>query len=101
MARLQAKHPPATLSCSDLPSPDGCQPLEVEESEVRKAILSFPAGSAGGHDGLRPQHLKELVLCRESGQELLTDLTAFVNMVLAGRCPKTVPQSSLVAECLR
>ena len=90
LARLQAKHPPATLSCSDLPSPDGCQPLEVEESEVRKAILSFPAGSAGGHDGLRPQHLKELVLCRESGQELLTDLTAFVNMVLAGRCPKTV-----------
>ena len=90
LAKLHAKHPHATLCCSDLPSPDGCQPLEVEESEVRKAILSFTAVSAGGHDGLRPQHLKELVLCRESCQELLTDLTAFVNMLLAGRCPKTV-----------
>jgi len=90
LAKLQAKHPQATLCCSDLPSPDGCQSLQVEESEVQKAILLFPAGCAGGHDGLRPQHLKELVLCRESGQELLTDLMAFDNMLLAGRYPKTV-----------
>ena len=64
--------------------------MEVAESDVRKAIMSFPAGSAGGPDGLRPQHLKELMSCREFGQDILTDLTAFVNMVLAGRCPKTI-----------
>jgi len=90
LAKLQAKHPPATLCSTDLPSPDRCQPLEVEESDVQKAIMSFPAGSAGGPDGLRPQHLKEVISCRESGQEILTDLTAFINLVLAGRCPKSV-----------
>ena len=46
LAKLQAKHPAATLCCSDLPSPDRCQPLEEDESDVRKAIMSFPAGSA-------------------------------------------------------
>lgn len=57
---------------------------------MRQAVLSFPAGSSGGPDGLRPQHLKELVLCRESGSDFLGDLTAFVNMVLAGSCPKEI-----------
>ena len=64
--------------------------MEVDDSDIRKAIMSFPAGSVGGSDGLRPQHLKELISCRESGQDILTDLTAFVNMVLAGRYPKSV-----------
>jgi len=49
--------------------------------------LSFPAGSSGGPDGIRPQHLKDLLLWRESGSDLLTALTAFVNMTLAGKCP--------------
>jgi len=53
-------------------------------------MMSLPAGSSGGPDGLRSQHLKELVSCRESGPGLLTDLTAFVNTLLNGRCPKTV-----------
>ena len=80
----------ATLNCSDLPSPDHCRSLEVEESDVRKAIMSFPAGSAGGPDGLCPQHLRELISCRESGQDIVTDLAAFVIMVLAGQCSKSV-----------
>jgi len=52
---------------------------------------SFLSGwVVGGQDGLRPEHLKELVLCRESGSDFLGDLTAFVNMVLAGSCPKDI-----------
>ena len=31
----------------------------------------------------------KLISCRDSGQDILTDLTAFVNMVVAGRCPKS------------
>jgi len=52
--------------------------------------MSFPAGSAGGPDGLRPQHIRDMLLCREGGSELLSALTVFVNMVLAGSCPKNV-----------
>ena len=60
--------------------------------------MSFPAGSAGGPDGLRPQHLRDMMLSNESGPELLRILTAFVNMVLAGGCPINVAQIfSLVA----
>ena len=52
--------------------------------------MSFPAGSSGGPDGLRPQHLKDLVNCREAGPDLLSALTAFINMTLAGHCPADV-----------
>jgi len=52
--------------------------------------MSFSPGSAAGPDDLCPQHLKELVTISESSQELLTDLTAFVNMLLSGCCPKSV-----------
>jgi len=52
--------------------------------------MSFPAGSSGGPDGIRPQHLKDMSNCRETDSDLLTALTAFVNMALAGQCPKDV-----------
>ena len=52
-----------------------------------RSVLSIPAGSSGGPDGLRPQHLRDLLQCRESGSDFLSALTAFVNMMLAGRCP--------------
>ena len=50
--------------------------------------MSFPAGSSGGLDG--PQHLKDMLNCKEIGSDLLTASTAFVNMALAGQCPKDV-----------
>ena len=62
----------------------------MDEDDVRKAVLSFPAGSAGGPDGLRPQNLRDMVLCKEAGPELITALTGFINLVLAGLCPTGV-----------
>ena len=62
----------------------------MDECEVRKAVLTFPAGSAGGPDGLRPQHIRDLLMCREAGPEFLSALTAFVNLVLAGGCPSVI-----------
>jgi len=53
-------------------------------------VLSFPAGSAGGHYGVRPQHLLELVECPVAGVQLLSALTAFVNCLLRGQCPMAV-----------
>ena len=64
--------------------------LYVSEIDVRKAIMSFPAGSSAGPDGLRPQHLKDLINCQERGSDLLTALTGFVNIALSGHCPREV-----------
>ena len=69
-----------------LPLPSQFPSITMDETEVRNAVLSFPAGSPGGTDGLRPQHLRDLLPCRESGSDFLSALTAFVNMVLAGHC---------------
>ena len=65
LARLQEKHPQASPLDVSIIDPSQSTPLSVEESDARKAVLSFPAGSSGGPDGLRPQHLKDLVQCRE------------------------------------
>ena len=53
---------------------------------VVHAIKTFPNGSAGGPDGLRPQHLKDLTgsSAGDGGPTLLATLTAFVNLVLLG-----------------
>jgi len=62
----------------------------VDVSEVRKAILSFPSGSAGGPDGVRPQHIRDMMPCQEAGADFLSALTDFVNSVIAGHCPTDV-----------
>jgi len=62
----------------------------VDESEVRKAIISFPSGSAGGPDGVRPRHIRDMMLCQESGADFLSALTDFVKLVIAGHCPTDI-----------
>ena len=91
--KLQEKHPPAPADRRPLVSPSPPQqPLQVTEAEVTKAIKSFPPGSSGGPDGLRPQHLLDLIKCAESGGELVASITAFVNLLLRGGCnPQVVP----------
>jgi len=88
--KLKAKHPSASATAKVLPVPSRDNCLLVDESEVRKAVLSFPAGSAGGPDNFRPQHLRDMVLCRETGSDFLTALTSFVNLVLVGGVPSEV-----------
>jgi len=90
LAKLQDKHPSASLDPVDLPSPSQDRCLLVDENEVRRSVLSFPAVSAGGPDGLRPQHLRDMLLCREAGPDFLTVLTAFVNLMLAAGYPAEV-----------
>ena len=55
--KLLERHP-ATPPCR-LPSadPSGVPAVQVTEEDVMKAVRTFPAGSAEGPDGLRPQHL--------------------------------------------
>jgi len=87
---LREKQPPASSNLTDLPSAQSAQCMSVDEAEVRRAVLSFPPGSAGGPDGLHPQHIRDMLMCQEAGAEFLSVLTDFVNLVVAGRCPTDV-----------
>jgi hypothetical protein len=84
--QLKDKHPAASDGPILHPPPDSFVAYQATEGEVMRAIRSFPAGSAPGSDGLRPQHLLELVTSRDTGPALLTATTAFVNMLLDGTC---------------
>ena len=57
---------------------------------MKNAILSFPAGSAGGPDGLKPGHLKHLIGASEAGNRLLESITKLVNFVLKDKIPEDI-----------
>ena len=86
---LQEKHPPSHPDSSFPSSETPFEPPVMSSSSVIKAVFSFPAGSAGGPDGLRPQHLKDLVSysLSEGSASLITSLTAFVNFAISGNVP--------------
>ena len=88
---LREKHPPAP-SDLDLPPPPDDQlasPITVTKQEVLAGIMSFPKSSGTGPDGLRHGHLRDLVgrSTAASGDRLLIELTAFINMTLRGEVP--------------
>ena len=84
--QLQSKHPTASPFADDLV--DVSLPsLSVDEQEVRQAAMSFPAGSSGGPDGLRPQHLKDMLPIDNVDIGFLSALTGFVNTVLGVSVP--------------
>ena len=58
----------------------------VTANVIKTAILSFPAGSAGGPKGMCPQIMKDLISPSngDAGTRLLEKLTEFVNLVLSG-----------------
>ena len=60
--------------------------LVVSPTKVKKAVMSFPAGSAGGPDGLLPQHLKDLVspTLGEVGASFVEALASFVSQLISG-----------------
>ena len=88
--KLLERHPAQHPDRQPAADPSEVLAIQVTEEDVIKAVRTFPAGSAGGPDGLRPQHLLDLVNNRESGPALLTSLTAFVNMLLEGKCDPAV-----------
>jgi hypothetical protein len=88
---LVSKHPRAVAPLQ-LTATNIIEPLKLLEPVIAGAIKSFPAGSAGGLDGLRPQHLKDMIGGQTGmmGQRLLTLLTEFANICLCGRVPAVV-----------
>jgi len=88
-AKLGPLHPPAPADRRPAPTTD-TPPLQVSPAAVRAAILSFPAGSSAGPDGLRPQHLKDLLVGSTDDSPLLLAVTGLTNMLLRGDTPTSV-----------
>ena len=87
---LRQRHPPAPGDRAAPPDPTLYSAMQVTESDVTKAIRSFPVGSSGGPDGLRPQHLIDMISSVGDGQALVTSITGLVNLLLRGCCPASV-----------
>ena len=84
MDALASKHPPCRSDFSfHLPACSLSTAIHIQESVILKSVMSFPSGSAGGPDGLNPQHLKELISpsAEHSGKVLVSSLTSFTNFV--------------------
>ena len=81
------KHPAA--SPPYVPSDLTPLPVEVTNSDVIKALRSFPTGTAPDPSGLQAIHLKEAVLCPspDLANHALSNLTKFVNKLCAGQAP--------------
>jgi hypothetical protein len=56
------------------------------------AVRLFVPGSAGGPDGLRPQHLKDVTsaLAGDAGHRLVMRMTEFASLGLTGRVPAAI-----------
>src|SRR6185312_7601899 len=68
VAEMKAKHPAAkkpALPCGESEAPVA---VEFEEDLVWNKVLSFPAGSAAGASGTRPQFFKDITGCPSKGQ---------------------------------
>ena len=90
--KLKSKHPPPAadrrLPCDPADNPR-FEPLQVSSDDVVRALRSFPFGSAGGPDGLSPQHIADLV-AGERDDSLQQALVDWVNLLLAGAFDKDV-----------
>src|SRR6218665_2453133 len=89
---LKEKHPldDHQETLQDLQDPASVVAWQTTTSEVLQAIRSFSAGSGGGPDGLRPDHLKDLVGFGGPIQPLVEAIIEFVNLLLRGGCPKDI-----------
>ena len=86
---LKTLHPPRPPDRRPAPT-TSTAPIQVTPISVRKAIMSFPNGSAGGPDGLRPRHLKDLLIGAEDDHPLLQRITELMNLILDGSTPTAV-----------
>ena len=96
---LRSLHPSAPPDRRSTP-PSDSTPLQVFPVAVKKAIQSFPNGSAGGPDGLRPQHLKDLLLGIPDDHPLLNAISDLINLQLRGHTPSSVRSTLFGAKLL-
>ncbi|ESN96515.1 hypothetical protein HELRODRAFT_163584 [Helobdella robusta] len=90
LAKLKAIHPSAPLNRRAFPAQEPSNG-RVSPAQVLTVLKSFNNGSSGGLDSLRPQHIKDLLSGPTPTDELLNNLTRFVNLLLSGVCPLAEP----------
>ena len=93
---LKLKHPTMPIDYSPPAEPSNADrdfsPL-ITRQELRKCINSFKRGSGSGHDGLTPDHLKDLInenlgICAD---DLLDSMCVLLNeTVLPGKVPGAI-----------
>ncbi|GJU06306.1 hypothetical protein Tco_1122736 [Tanacetum coccineum] len=85
---LEAKHPYAPL-LNLSSSPLGVDALCVHKDLVLNRIRSFPKGTSCGRNGLRAQHLMDILGGTAStvADDLLGSITLVVNLFLSVKCP--------------
>jgi len=98
-AELCRLHPSVPADRRPAPSLDK-PPLQVSTVAVKAAIQSFPNGSAGGPDSLRPQHIKDLLLGAPDDSPLPSAITDLTNMLLQGKAPASVQGALFGANLL-
>ena len=85
ISALQEKHHSMHLD-AHIPDliEDASLSTPISEDDVFHAIRSFPRGSAGGQDRIRPQHLLDLICAsaERGGRVLLSALTSFCHHVM-------------------
>jgi hypothetical protein len=92
---LLNKHPkkPSNRTFQDFLSSEN-KTIKLTNENIIKALQSFPTGSSGGLDGLRPDHLKEMFLSATDERTknlLVNSLTKFCNFIINGKnFPATV-----------
>ena len=90
---LRQKHPPPHCNSTEVDL--NCDPplhFTIDTEQIKKVITSFPNGSGGGHDGLLPQHLKDLtgISAGDGGALLLKALAGLITLMLGGRTPNAI-----------
>ena len=89
MHKLRLKHPEAHPERRSFPE-ESSESLIITGKDIIDAVKTFPNGSSGGLDGIRPQHLKDLVSCVEASSNFIPSLVNFTNKLIEGKCPKKV-----------
>ena len=100
---LRERHPPAATDCRCPPDATVFTAEQMSESDVTRAIRSFPTGSSGGPDGRRPQHLLDLnSSCKEAVQALVlvTAITGLVNVLQDVGCRTKLQMFCSGGDCL-
>src|SRR6218665_288544 len=85
---LRSKHPSPPSDRPPMPTPSSsAEAFQTTEAMVFDQIRHFPPGSSAGPDGLKPQHILEMITTKDSGPELLSAITGLINILLQGKCP--------------
>ena len=85
-----SKHPKRAKFA--VPNPENVDSFFVTDFDLYKAIMSFPNGSAAGHDKIVPQIFKDLVSKsnNNAGLNFLKSLTKLINLIGDDKIPETL-----------